>query len=102
LNFKREVFIKTSLLIKKYICKITYKTISIILTIVQWVLPLALILPSWVVFVRRLHDTGYNEWWTLLIRASNIFCFIGLIIEIIFACLQSVPEENEYGPVPEE
>lgn len=76
--------------------------ISMILTILQCLLPLALLLPSWAVFVRRLHDTGYNGWWALLIRASNIFCFIGLIIEIVFACLQSVPEENEYGPVPAE
>ena len=76
--------------------------IGFVLTIIEYTIPLVFLLPSLAVLVRRLHDAGYNGWWALLIKILYLFCFTGLIVEIVFACLQSVPEENEYGPVPVE
>ena len=45
--------------------------------------------------VRRLHDTGKTGWWLLLILTG-----IGAIVLLIFFCLDSDQQTNEYGPSP--
>lgn len=64
--------------------------------IVKWVINLALLLPSWGLTVRRLHDTdrsGWNILWLLL-------PIVGMIILIIYLCKPSEMEDNQYGDVP--
>lgn len=56
---------------------------------------LVTILPTFGVYVRRLHDVGRSGWWLLL-----ILTIIGIIPLIIWWCMPSKPQTNEYGPVP--
>ncbi len=46
--------------------------------------------------VRRLHDTGKSGWFMLLM----LIPVIGAIILLIFFCIDSQAETNEYGPSP--
>jgi len=46
--------------------------------------------------IRRLHDIGKSGWWFLLV----LIPFIGIIVLIVFYCLDSQPGENQYGPNP--
>jgi uncharacterized membrane protein YhaH (DUF805 family) len=48
---------------------------------------LALLIPSYAVVVRRMHDTGRSGWWILF-----------PVIGFIYLFLDSQPGENEYGP----
>jgi uncharacterized membrane protein YhaH (DUF805 family) len=57
---------------------------------------LAVLLPSLAVLVRRLHDTNRSGWWVLIALVP----FIGAIVLIIFAVLDSQPGDNQYGPNP--
>ena len=47
---------------------------------------LAVFIPSIAVGVRRMHDTDHSGWWLLL-----------PIVNIIFLCFDSQPEENRFG-----
>jgi len=67
-------------------------------SILEFVLILALILPSLAATVRRLHDTGRPGWWVLI----GLIPFIGAIILIVFECQNSQPGTNQYGPSPKE
>jgi uncharacterized membrane protein YhaH (DUF805 family) len=55
----------------------------------------ATILPGLAVAVRRLHDINRSGWWLLL----SLIPFGGLVL-LIFACLDSDPGPNQYGPNP--
>ena len=57
------------------------------------IVSLLLIVPSYAVCVRRLHDTGRSGWWVLL----YFIPWIGTIALIIMLCLKS-DEDNKYGP----
>jgi uncharacterized membrane protein YhaH (DUF805 family) len=57
---------------------------------------LAIILPLLGVAIRRLHDTGRSGWWLLI----SIIPLIGTITLLVFYCLDSAPEENQYGDNP--
>lgn len=59
---------------------------------------LAMIIPSLAVSVRRLHDIGKSGWWLLI----GFIPIIGAIVLIVFACLDSQPGANAYGPNPKE
>ena len=59
---------------------------------------LAVLIPCISVSVRRLHDTGRTGWWLLI----GLVPIIGAIVIIIFAVLDSQPDENQYGPNPKE
>lgn len=59
---------------------------------------LAMVVPSLSVGVRRLHDIGKSGWWLLL----GIIPLIGGIILIVWACRDSAPGTNAYGPNPKE
>jgi uncharacterized membrane protein YhaH (DUF805 family) len=50
---------------------------------------LAVLIPGIAVAVRRMHDTGRSGWWVLL-----------PIVNLVFLCLDSQPDANEYGPNP--
>lgn len=54
---------------------------------------LLLLIPSFAVMARRLHDIGRTGWWMLLF----LIPLIGPIVLIIFAVLDSEPGENQYG-----
>lgn len=57
---------------------------------------LGILLPSIAVTVRRLHDTDRSGWWILI----NFIPLIGAIVLLVFACLDSQPGANKYGPNP--
>jgi uncharacterized membrane protein YhaH (DUF805 family) len=56
---------------------------------------LAAIVPSISLAVRRLHDVGMNGLWLLL-----AFVPLGNLVLLVFACLDSTPGPNQYGPNP--
>lgn len=56
----------------------------------------AVLVPSIAVVVRRLHDTGRNGWWALLI----LIPLAGAVILIVFMVQDSKPGTNQYGPNP--
>ena len=61
-----------------------------------WVWALVVLIPSWAVFCRRMHDTGRSGWnwlWALL-------PFVGPIVLLVYECQDSVPGVNQYGPNP--
>lgn len=55
---------------------------------------LAVLIPTYAVGARRLHDTGRSGWWQLL-----SLTFVGSIILIVWWCEDS-HRDNEYGPSP--
>ncbi|MDR0984002.1 MAG: DUF805 domain-containing protein [Ruminococcus sp.] len=73
---------------------------------------LALIIPTYALFCRRLHDIGMSGWWLLFMLVPNILgefdstgfiSILGTIAEIVFivlACFDSKPGINKYGPNP--
>lgn len=62
---------------------------------VSVIIALLLMVPTYAVCVRRLHDTGRSGWWILL---YFIPC-IGAIALLIMLCRKS-DEDNKYGPKP--
>jgi uncharacterized membrane protein YhaH (DUF805 family) len=79
---------------------------SIILTVVDYatdlsplfsgIYSLAVLLPSLAVTIRRLHDTGKSGAWILI----GLIPFVGGIIILIFTCMDSQPNDNQFGPNP--
>ena len=57
---------------------------------------LAVLIPGFAVFVRRMHDIGKSGWWWLI----GFIPLIGIIVLIVFCCLDSQPGDNQYGPNP--
>ncbi len=57
---------------------------------------LFVLIPSFSVSVRRLHDTGRSGWWMLLL----LLPLIGPIVLFVFYVLDSQPGTNQYGPNP--
>jgi uncharacterized membrane protein YhaH (DUF805 family) len=57
---------------------------------------LATIIPSVAVMVRRLHDTNRTGWWVLI----GLVPLLGDIVLLVFACLDSQPGGNRFGPNP--
>ena len=57
---------------------------------------LAILIPSYAVAARRLHDTGRSGWWLLLTPVP----IAGIIVIVVFLVLDSQPGDNEYGPNP--
>lgn len=56
----------------------------------------AIILPSFGLLFRRLHDAGHSGWNWLWI----FFPLVGWIVLLVFLCQDSEPVNNQYGPVP--
>lgn len=57
---------------------------------------LAVLIPGIALGVRRLHDIGKSGWWLLIALVP----LIGFIVLIVFACTDSQPGDNQYGPNP--
>ena len=69
--------------------------IGMIIPNLSWIWSLAVLVPSIAISIRRLHDIGKSGWWYLI----NCLPLVGQIIFLIFACKDSV-EENQWGPNP--
>lgn len=57
---------------------------------------LALLLPSWAICVRRLHDIGKSGWWFFI----SLIPLVGSIWLIILFCKEGELGTNQYGPNP--
>lgn len=63
--------------------------------ILGWLICIALVIPSYAVCARRLHDTGKTGWLVLL----SLIPLVNLVL-LYFTILDSTPGENKYGPNP--
>jgi uncharacterized membrane protein YhaH (DUF805 family) len=68
----------------------------ILISVVSGLFSLAIIIPSFTVGVRRLHDTNRSGFWVLL----AFIPLIGVIILIIWAIQKGSRGGNKYGPKP--
>jgi len=59
---------------------------------------LAILIPSFAVAFRRLHDTDHSGWWFFI----GMVPIIGLIIFFVFMVQDSQAYENRFGPNPKE
>jgi uncharacterized membrane protein YhaH (DUF805 family) len=57
---------------------------------------LAAILPGMGLTCRRLHDIGRSGWWMLV----ALIPIVGAIVLLVWMCLDSQPDSNQYGPNP--
>lgn len=64
--------------------------------VLSLVYALAVLLPSFAVTVRRLHDTGKSGWYWLV----AFIPLVGLILMLIWTIKDSDTGENAYGPSP--
>lgn len=58
---------------------------------------LACLIPALAICIRRLHDTNKSGWFLLI----GLIPFVGGIILLVFMCMGSVTEGNNYGPLAE-
>jgi len=65
-------------------------------TVLGVILALGLLIPSLAVGVRRLHDIGKSGWWLLI----GLIPLVGAIVLLVFACQDSQPGTNQWGPSP--
>ena len=68
-------------------------------TLILWLATtysLWMILPSWAVLVRRLHDTNHSGWWMLI----GLVPIVGAIALFIWMVTDSNAGDNQYGPNP--
>ncbi len=70
--------------------------LALVLYVVFGLFFLAMIIPSWSVSVRRLHDVGKSGWWIFI----NLVPFIGEIWYLVLMFTDSQPGDNQYGPNP--
>ena len=56
----------------------------------------AILIPTWAVCARRLHDIGRTGWWQLI----GLIPVVGAIVLIVFYSKDSDSGTNEYGPNP--
>lgn len=64
--------------------------------IIYAIYTLAVIIPGFAVFCRRMHDVGRSGWWWLIAFVP----IIGWILLLIWTCSNSEPGQNKYGPSP--
>ncbi|HIP18667.1 MAG TPA: DUF805 domain-containing protein [Sulfurovum sp.] len=64
--------------------------------ILQFILALALLVPSIAIGVRRLHDTGKSGWWLLI----GLIPIVGALVLIFFYVTDSQAGSNMYGENP--
>ena len=60
---------------------------------------LGLLVPTWAVTARRLHDTGKSGWLMLIGMIPYVNVITGIVL-LVFYCTDSTPGENQYGPNP--
>ena len=64
--------------------------------LLSWLYVLAILLPTWAVGARRLHDTGRSGWWQLI----SIIPSIGAIVLTVFWATDGERQPNAYGSDP--
>lgn len=64
--------------------------------VLEVLLALGLLIPGLAVGVRRLHDVGKSGWWLLI----GLIPLVGPIVLLVFACQDSQPGSNQWGPSP--
>ena len=74
------------------------KVVVTLATAVNALVVLLLAIPGICVSIRRLHDVGLSGYDYLL----NLIPYAGGIVMLILMLLPSKPEENEYGPAPQD
>lgn len=57
---------------------------------------LVVLVPSWTLTVRRLHDINMSGWWLLI----TLLPFVGGVALTVFCLIDSTPGTNRYGPNP--
>ena len=70
--------------------------LGFIFSLVSWVFLLAVFIPSLALSIRRLHDTNRSGFKLLF----GLIPIVGLVLLIIWAAKEGMPEENQYGPDP--
>ena len=71
----------------------SYDTASAILNGIL-ILNLILVIPTWAVGARRLHDIGRSGWWQLVV----LIPIIGWLTILYFFCSNTSSQNNEWGP----
>jgi len=66
------------------------------LGVISYLYSFAIILPSFAVIARRLHDIGKSGWWFFIILVP----FVGSIWFLVLLATDSQPGDNIYGPNP--
>ena len=64
--------------------------------VLSTVFSLALMLPTWAVSARRMHDTNRSGWWVLI----SLIPILGGIVFMIMAALEGTKGNNRFGPDP--
>ncbi len=76
--------------------------VSIVLSILNpklsIIYSLAIFVPTIAIGARRLHDTDRSGWWQLL----ELIPIVGIIVLIVFWCLDGQKGDNRFGPDPKE
>lgn len=75
--------------------------IAILLMIVFFVIALILLVPSFGVACRRLHDINLSGWLQVLSYIPYIGGFCGLVLLVLYMFVPGTEGENKYGPISE-
>lgn len=59
---------------------------------------LGLFVPQLAVQVRRFHDQDNSGWFALF----NLIPYLGVLIVLVFMCMDGTPGNNQYGPDPKQ
>lgn len=70
--------------------------LGLLVSIVVWLIVVALIIPGIAVGFRRLHDTGKSGLFILV----NLIPAVGSIVYLVLCAQDSQPGENQYGANP--
>jgi uncharacterized membrane protein YhaH (DUF805 family) len=68
--------------------------LKIIFWIAYFLFCLAILIPSFALGIRRLHDTGKTGWLMLICLVP----VVGAIAFLVLCALEGTPGENQYGP----
>lgn len=71
-------------------------SVSMELGLLSSLYTLGVLIPSFAVLVRRLHDTGRSGWWTLI----AVIPILGFLVLLVFTVLDSDAGQNAYGTDP--
>jgi uncharacterized membrane protein YhaH (DUF805 family) len=88
------MFVLVNLVISCVLAGLGY--VSNAFNVLSYIYALAVLVPSFAVGWRRLHDTGRSGWWMLI----GLIPLVGAIILIVFFLQDSAPGDNQYGPNP--
>ncbi len=88
------MFVLVNLVISCVLAGLGY--VSNAFNVLSYIYALAVLVPSFAVGWRRLHDTGRSGWWMLI----GLIPLVGAIILIVFFLQDGAPGDNQYGPNP--